>query len=128
MVEHSLQNKDSANQMYLFKVWRRQTIDINIINVVVVSLLLALNIFRWLGAISYQQGYFFQASFALRVANVRQSILFNIVRYWNQSTFKSCMAGASAFGWFLVILPGVGWFWAISDYFMIYTFYMIYFF
>ena len=98
MVEHSLQSKDSASQMYLFKVWRRQTIDINIINVVLVSLLLTLNIFRWLAAIKYQQGYFFQASFALRVANVRQSILFNIVRNWNQSTFKSCMAGASAFG------------------------------
>ena len=38
------------------------------------------------------------------------------------------MAGASAFDCFLVILPGVGWFWEISDYFMIYTKYMIYFF
>ena len=41
--------------------------------------------------------------------------------------FKSSKAGVSAFGWFLVILPGTGWFWAISDYFMIYTIYMIYF-
>ena len=41
---------------------------------------------------------------------------------------KSCMAGASAFGWFLVILPRVGWFGAISDYFMIYAIYTIYFF
>ena len=40
MVEQS----DSANQMYLFKVLRRQTIDIiNIINVVPVSVLLTLN-------------------------------------------------------------------------------------
>ena len=37
------------------------------------------------------------------------------------------MTGASAFGWFFVILPG-GWFWAIPDYFMIFTIYMIYFF
>ena len=38
------------------------------------------------------------------------------------------MTGASAFDLVLVILPGVGWFWAISDYLMIYTIYMIYFF
>ena len=38
------------------------------------------------------------------------------------------MADASEFGWFLVILPDARWFWAISDYFMIYTAYMIYFF
>ena len=43
MVEQS----DSANQMYLFKVLRRQTIDIiNIINVVPVSILLTLNSVR----------------------------------------------------------------------------------
>ena len=38
---------------------------------------------------------------------------------------KSCMAGASAFGLFLVILPGTGWFWTISNDFMIYTIYMV---
>ena len=38
------------------------------------------------------------------------------------------MAGASAFDWFLVILSGAEWFCAISDYFMIYTIDMIYFF
>ena len=37
------------------------------------------------------------------------------------------MVDASAFGRFLVIPIGVGWFWAISDYFMIYTiWFMIY--
>ena len=36
------------------------------------------------------------------------------------------MVDASAFGQFLVIPIGVGWFWAISDYFMIYTSYAIY--
>ena len=41
---------------------------------------------------------------------------------------KWCKADVNAFGQFLVILPGAGWFWAISDYFMIYTIYMIYFF
>ena len=46
--------------------------------------------------------------------------------YW--STLKSCKVGVSVFGWFLVIPPSAGWFWAISDYFMIYTIYMIYFF
>ena len=40
----------------------------------------------------------------------------------------SSKVGVSAFGWFLVIQPGAGWFWAISDYFMIYTFYIIHFF
>ena len=54
--------------------------------------------------------------------------VYNIVKNWKQTTFKSCMTGASAFGWFLVILSGAGWFWAISDNFMIYTIYMIYFF
>ena len=48
MVEQS----DSANQMYLFKVLRRQTIDIiNIINVAPVSILLTLNSVR-----SYSMG------------------------------------------------------------------------
>ena len=88
------------------------------------------NMFRcfrcWLGATNYQRGYFFQAKSVLQVVNVRWWILFNIVRYWNQTMFKSCMAGA--FDWFFVILPGVGWFWAISDYFMIFTIYMISFF
>ena len=55
------------------------------------------------------------------MVNFRQPILFNIVKNWNQTTFISCMEGASAFGWFLVILSGAAWFWAISDYFMIYT-------
>ena len=36
------------------------------------------------------------------------------------------MVDASAFGQFLVIPIGVGWFWATSDYFMIYTSYAIY--
>ena len=40
----------------------------------------------------------------------------------------SCMAGASAFDLFLVIMPGLGWFGAISGYLGIYTIYMIYFF
>ena len=42
MVEHSLQKKrNSANRMHLFKVFRRQTIDIiYFINVVPVTLLL----------------------------------------------------------------------------------------
>ena len=60
-----------------------------------------------------KRGYFFLANWALRVVNVRRSILFNIARNWNQTTFKSGMAGASAFDWFLVILPCVGWFWVI---------------
>ena len=48
MVEQS----DSANQIYLFKVLRRQTIDIiNIINVAPVSILLTLNSVR-----SYSMG------------------------------------------------------------------------
>ena len=38
------------------------------------------------------------------------------------------MAGASAFGWFLVILPDTGWFWEILDDFMIYAIYIIHFF
>ena len=42
--------------------------------------------------------------------------------------FKLCMTSASAFGRFLVILTATGWLWAILDYFMIYTIYMIYFF
>ena len=62
------------------------------------------------------------------MVNVIRLILFNIVKNSNQAKFKSCMADASAFGWFLVVLPDAGWFWAISDYFMIYTTYMIYFF
>ena len=57
----------------------------------------------------------------LRVVNFRRPILFNIVKNWNQATFILCMEGASAFGWFLVILSGAAWFWAISDYFMICT-------
>ena len=57
----------------------------------------------------------------LRVVNFRRPILFNIVKNWNQATFLLCMEGASAFGWFLVILSGAAWFWAISDYFMICT-------
>ena len=36
------------------------------------------------------------------------------------------MVDASAFNQFLVIPIGVGWFWAISDYFMIHTSYAIY--
>ena len=56
-----------------------------------------------------------------------RSVLFNIVKNWNRTTFKSCKVGLSAFGWFLVIPPSSGWFWAISDYFMIYTIYIIYF-
>ena len=79
-------------------------------------------------ASNYQRGYFFPTNCALRVVNVRRSILFNIVKNWNQTKFKSCKAGVSAFGWFLVILPGAGWFCAISNHFMIYTIYMIYFF
>ena len=55
--------------------------------------------------------------------------VFNIVKNWKQNrSSRACIAGASAFGWFFVILSGAGWFWAISDYFMIYTIYMIYFF
>ena len=46
--------------------------------------------------------------------------------YW--STLKSRKVGVSVFGWFLVIPPSAGWFWAISDYFMIYTIYIIHFF
>ena len=38
--------------------------------------------------------------------------------------FKSCMTGASGFGWFFAILPGVEWFREISDYFMISTIFM----
>ena len=103
------------------------------IDVVLVSLLLTFNIFHtmflciccWLRTTNYQPGYFFQVSCALRVLSVRRSILFNIVRNWNQKKLKSCTVKASAFGWFLVILTGVGWFWEISDYFMIYTIYMI---
>ena len=56
-----------------------------------------------------------------------RSILFNIVKNWNRTTFKSCKVALSAFGWFLVIPSSSGWFWAISDYFMIYTIYIIYF-
>ena len=37
------------------------------------------------------------------------------------------MAGASAIGLLLVILPCAEWFWAISGEFMIYTIYIIYF-
>ena len=37
------------------------------------------------------------------------------------------MAGASVFGQLLVIQPGTGWFWTITDDFMIYTIYMVYF-
>ena len=46
--------------------------------------------------------------------------------YW--STLKSCKVGVNVFGWFLVIPPSTGWFWAISDYFMIYTICIIHFF
>ena len=81
-----------------------------------------------LWASNYWRGYLFQTNCTLRVVNVRRSILFNVVKNWNQTTFKSCMAGVSAFGWFLVILPSAGCFCAISDYFMICTIYMIYFF
>ena len=35
------------------------------------------------------------------------------------------MTGAGAFGQFLVIQPGTGWFCTISDDFMIYTIYMV---
>ena len=42
------------------------------------------------------------------MVNDRRSILFNIVKNLNQTTFKSCKAGVSAFGWFLVILPALG--------------------
>ena len=84
----------------------------------------------FLGATNYRWRYFFQVNSVLQVVNVRLSILFNIIR--NQlsmkPTFKSCMTGACAFGWFFVILPGIGWFWAISDYFIIFTAYMIDFF
>ena len=79
-------------------------------------------------ASNYWRGYLFQANFNLRVVNVRRPILFNIAKNWNQTTFKSRMVGVSAFGWFLVILLGAGWFCAISDYFMICTIYMLYFF
>ena len=47
--------------------------------------------------------------------------VFNIVKNWKQTKFESCMAVARAFGRFFVILSGAGCFWAISDYFMIYT-------
>ena len=57
----------------------------------------------------------------------KEIVLYVIVNIWNQTTFKSCMAGVCAFGWFLMIPPDAGWFCAISDYFMIYTIYVIYF-
>ena len=38
------------------------------------------------------------------------------------------MVSACVFGRFFVVLPSVAWFWAILDYFMIFTIYMIYFF
>ena len=37
------------------------------------------------------------------------------------------MVGANAFAWFLVILLDAGWFWTISDEFIICTIYMIHF-
>ena len=103
--------------------WRRSGVFIvnfeHISHHVLVCLLL-------LGATNYQWGYFVQGNCASCLVNVRWSILFNIVRNWNHTTFKSYMAGTGPFGWFLVILSGVGWFWAISNYFMIYTIYIIY--
>ena len=92
-----------------------------------VYLLLTLNIFHtmvqciycWLEATNYQRG--------LRVVNVRRSILFNITRNWNQTTFKSCVVGASTFYWFLVILHGVGWFYDDLYYFgLFYNLYYLY--
>ena len=51
-------------------------------------------------------------------------ILFNIVKNWIQAKLKLCKVGVGAFGWFLVIPLGAGWFWAILDSFMIYAIYV----
>ena len=65
---------------------------------------------RWLGATNYLRGYFFQAKSVLQVVNVRWWILFNIVRYWNQTMFKLCAWRVHLVDslWFYLVLDGFG--------------------